>query len=150
MDRKTQQMLDEFNRAVIKFRGVYSEWSRRHGIGYHEMLVLYTIRDNGYCTQKQICDSYLLPRQTIHNVFVRMKKEGILVQKPGEGTGREKAFVLSQKGEVYAKGFLDSLNAVEEQAVKRMGEEKTGMMTGLVSEYGKILQEALDDRRREE
>lgn len=150
MDQKTQKMLDEFNRAIIKFRGVYSEWSRTHDIGYNEMLVLYTIRDNGYCTQKQICDNYLLPRQTINNVFTRMKKEGILVQKKREGTGREKVFVLSQKGEAYAKGFLDSLNAVEEQAVKLMGEEKIDAMTRLVLEYDEVLKRALDSSRQGE
>ena len=46
------KLLGDINRAVIQFRGVYSAWSKKHGISYNEMLVLYTIRDNGFCTQK--------------------------------------------------------------------------------------------------
>ncbi|MBE6851818.1 MAG: MarR family transcriptional regulator, partial [Ruminococcus sp.] len=44
MNQKTHQLLNDVNRAIIKFRGVYSAWSKKHGISYNEMLVLYTIR----------------------------------------------------------------------------------------------------------
>ena len=74
---KTRQWLDTINRAIVQFRGIYSAWSASHGISYNEMLVLYTIRDQGYCTQKQICDSYLLPRQTINHVIAAMRQAGI-------------------------------------------------------------------------
>ena len=73
MGKKKQQLFDEVNRAIIKFRGTYSEWSTRHGISYNEMLVLYSIREAGYCTQKQICENYLLPKQTINNVIIAIK-----------------------------------------------------------------------------
>ena len=52
MNKKTHQLLNDVDRAIIRLRGVYSAWSKKHGISYNEMLVLYTIRDNGYCTQK--------------------------------------------------------------------------------------------------
>lgn len=61
MNKESLKVVNDINRAIIKARGIYSEWSARHGISYHEMLVLYTIREFGFCTQKQICDSYLLP-----------------------------------------------------------------------------------------
>lgn len=145
MDIQTQKILNEFNRAIIKFRGVYSEWSRKHNISYNEMLVLYTIREWGYCTQKQICDNYLLPRQTINNVITKMRKEDILEQKQDKKTGREKVFILTKKGELYSKAFLNSLNCIEEQAVNIMGEKKIRSMTELVMEYDNVLSEALED-----
>jgi DNA-binding MarR family transcriptional regulator len=82
MNQKTHQLLNDVNRAIIKFRGVYSAWSKKHGISYNEMLVLYTIRDNGYCTQKMIGDSYLLPKQTINNVIIGMLKTDISLTHP--------------------------------------------------------------------
>ena len=62
------------------------------------MLVLYTIREFGFCTQKQICDSYLLPRQTVNHVISEMKKDGILVADLEKSTGKEKALVLTPEG----------------------------------------------------
>ena len=47
MKDETLAALAHINCAIIKFRGVYSLWSKKHGISYNEMLVFYTIRDQG-------------------------------------------------------------------------------------------------------
>ena len=145
MDLQTQQLVTGVNRAVIKFRGVYSAWSKRHDISYNEMLVFYTIRDEGFCTQKQICDSYLLPRQTMNHVFAKLRADGILQEVPELGQGREKAFVLSEKGTAYAGPLMESLNRLEEKAAKQMGHEKIRAMTDLVQEYDRFLTMALEE-----
>lgn len=145
MDHKTQRLLNGVNKAIIKFRGAYSAWSKKRNISYNEMLVLYTIRDDGYCTQKQICDNYLLPRQTINHVFLTMRKNGILEIHPKYRTGKEKVFVLSAKGKAYAQPFLDSLNQVEERAIQLMGEDKIREMTALVCQYDEVLNSSLEE-----
>ena len=82
MEVEIQQLMNDVNRAIIKFRGVYSSWSKKHGVNYNEMLVLYTIRDNGFCTQKQICENYLLPKQTVNHVITSMLTDGLLCDSP--------------------------------------------------------------------
>lgn len=147
MDKKKQQLLDDVNRAIIKFRGIYSEWSSRHGISYNEMLVLYTIREVGFCTQKQICDNYLLPKQTINHVITVLKENGFLQYDEAHSKGREKAFVLSPKGKEYAAPFLESLDAVESRALVLLGEEKLQALTGLLLEYDQVLNRAMEEAR---
>ncbi len=147
MGKKKQQLFDEVNRAIIKFRGTYSEWSTRHGISYNEMLVLYSIREAGYCTQKQICENYLLPKQTINNVITPLRNEGILEYDETHSRGREKAFVLSAKGKAYAAPFLESLDAVESKALKLLGEKKLKALTALLLEYDTALNRALEETR---
>ena len=139
------QLIREVNRGVIQFRGIYSLWSKRHNISYNEMLVLYTIRDEGFCTQKQICDSYLLPRQTMNNVFSKMHKDGIIEIDPAKGNGKEKAFVLTKRGKKYAAPFLASMNSVELYAAEIIGQEKLRQMIALVNEYDRALQTALNE-----
>lgn len=143
MNKQTHKLLDNVNRAVIKVRGVYSSWSKKHGIGYNEMLVLYTLRDNGFCSQKMICDSYLLPKQTVNNVIMGMAKDGRLIASPENDSGREKAYVLSEKGREYAKPLLASLNRLEEKAVRTMDRERIRLMTELLLEYNGVLNAAL-------
>ena len=145
MNRKTHQLLNDVDRAIIRLRGVYSAWPKKHGISYNEMLVLYTIRDNGYCTQKMICDSYLIPKQTINNVIGGMLKNGYLCDSAENGAGREKAYIFTDKGTAYAKPLLSSINTVEERAVKAMGYEKIQLMTELLCEYDRVLGNALTD-----
>ena len=52
MEKESLNLLNGINGAIIKFRGICSLWSNEHDISYHEMLVLYTIREHGFCTQK--------------------------------------------------------------------------------------------------
>ena len=144
MEKNKQKLFDNVNRAIIKFRAIYFEWSRRHNISYHEMLVLYTIRENGYCTQKQICDKYLLPKQTIHNIISNMRENGILIYDESLSVSREKVFVLSEKGREYAAPFLESLDLVESGAMEILGKEKLNKLIGLLLEYDMALNKAVN------
>lgn len=147
MEKEKLNLLSGVNQAIIKFRGIYSMWSSTHNISYHEMLVLYTIRENGFCTQKQICDSYFLPKQTINNVITSLKKEGILLHDEGYSKGREKAFILSDKGKDYAAPFLESLDTVENRALELLGKGKLQTLTNLLLEYDQALNLALEESR---
>lgn len=139
MDRNKAELLHELNRAIIKFRGSYSVWSNAQGISYHEMLVYYTIREYGFCTQKLICESYLLPKQTINNVFANLRKKGILLQDRARSTGREKAFVLSEAGKENYLQCIGKLDEAETDAFDRMGKEKMQALKDLFLEYDKAL-----------
>ena len=145
MDRKSLKLLAEINRAVIRFRGLYAAWSKEHGISYHELLVLYTIRDQGFCTQKQICDSYLLPRQTMNHVILDLRERGLLELCPEHCVGREKAFALSGQGKQYAKPLLEALNKMEMQALEVFGTENVRSMVEAVFAYDRALRDAMDE-----
>lgn len=147
MEKETLILLNGINQAIIKYRGMYSGWSNKHNISYHEMLVLYEIRDSGFCTQKQICENYLLPKQTINNVITAMRKDGILVYDESHSTGREKAFVLSDYGKQYAALLLASLNAVETRALDIIGKDTLQTLTNFMLEYDQALKTAFDEEK---
>ena len=147
MKKETLNLLNDINRAIIKFRGIYSMWSSVHGISYNEMLVFYTIREQGFCIQKQICENYLLPRQTINHVIAGLRENGLLQYSEEHSKGREKAFVLSAKGRDYAEPFLASLEAVESRALEKLGTDKLHTLTALLLEYDQALGDALDEQR---
>ena len=156
MEYKIQKLYDQVNQAIIRCRGVYSMWAKNNNVSYNRMLVLYTIREFGFCTQKQICDSYLLPRQTVNHVISEMKKDGILVTRKEETIMKKlltilcKALVLTPEGERYSEKLLYSLSRMEERAAKRLGEDKIRRMTELFMEYDQILEEALEETDDEE
>ena len=145
MDQQTKELWDQITRAIIKYRGIYAAWSKQHEISYNEMLVFYTIRDDGFCTQKQICDSYLLPRQTMNHVFAKLYADGIIEVSARHSVGREKAFVLTEHGRAYAEPLIESLNRMEEKAVALMGNDQLCAMKELVQAFDFALNAALDE-----
>ena len=142
---KTQQLHNRVNHAIIKCRGVYSQWAKQAGVSYNRMLVFYTIRDYGYCTQKQMCDQYLLPRQTMNNIVAALCREGLLQEDPARRQGREKAYVLTAAGADYSAKHLFSLNAIEDRAAEIFGKERIRAMADLVLEYDRALETALEE-----
>ena len=145
MDKQIQQLHDNVNHAIIKCRGIYSQWAKKCGSSYNRMLVFYTIREYGYCIQKQMCDQYLLPRQTMNNIVASLCQEGLLVEEPARRQGREKAYVLTAAGQDYSDRMLASLNTMEERAAQIIGQERIRTMTALVLEYDCALEAALGE-----
>ena len=146
MDERTQTALTALNRAIIRYRGLYARWSMAHDLGYHEMLVLYTIHESGYCTQKMISDNYLLPRQTIHNVISCMRRNDFLTVSKKDSKGREKAFVLTEKGEEYARPLLSDLLGMESDAVHAIGAKTAETIAALINTYTHALKSGMIQR----
>ena len=138
MDHEIQKLHDQVNQAIIRCRRVYSVWAKKNKVSYNRMLVLYTIREYGSCTQKQVCDSYMLPRQTVNHVITEMRKEGILAVSEEMSRGKEKALVLTER-------LLHSLSLMEERAAAQLGAERIRMMTELFMEYDRVLEDALEE-----
>ena len=144
MDAVAQQVLNGMNRAVIRYRTTYAQWTAQHHTNYHEMLIFYTIREQGYFTQKQVCEDFRLPRQTIHNVVAGMRRAGLLQHSPSLSIGREKAFTLTEQGKAYCAPLLGDLLAVEEAAIRQIGLEKMQAITDLLNEYDRAFHAAMD------
>lgn len=76
-----------------------------------------------------------------------LRQAGILEYDEALGTGREKAFVLTDKGSAYAAPFLRSLDTVEARALELLGEDKLLTLTGLLLDYDQALNQALEETR---
>lgn len=145
MDYEIQKLHDQVNQAIIRCRSVYSMWAKKNKVSYNRMLVLYTIREYGFCTQKRVCDSYLLPPQTVNHVITEMRKEGILEISLEKSCGKEKALVLTKSGEEYSEKLLYSLSIMEERTAQRLGMDKIKRMTELFVEYDQVMEEVLEE-----
>ena len=121
-------------------RGAYALWCREKGINYHELLVWYSFRNFGPCTQKQICEQYLLPKQTVHNIISDLKSKGYIYLQADEKNGRKKYIIPTASGEIYYHSIMDPLVTVEQSMVKQMGEKNLQTMTDLALHYGEILE----------
>ena len=140
MDHEIQKLHDQVNQAIIRCRRVYSVWAKKNKVSYNRMLVLYTIREYGSCTQK-----HMLPWQTVNHVITEMRKEGILAVSEEMSRGKEKALVLTESGEEYSERLLHSLSLMEERAAAQLGAERIRMMTELFMEYDRVLEDALEE-----
>ncbi len=154
MEQKSRTLLREIGSAVIRYREVYRDWCRLRGIPYHEMLVFYTIREKGSCTQKEICDSYALPKQTVHNIVRSLRAKGLLTMREGRGNRRERILLFTEEGKRRSASLLDPLLEQECCAVNAAGPENVESAIHLLRSFTEKLrlsmipeQEGSDERR---
>lgn len=146
MDTNTLKMLSDINFSIIKVRSIYASWSKNNNINYHEMLILYSLRDNTACTQKQICDSYFLPKQTINNIVTDLKEKGYIRLTADKFNKKLKVLELTDEGKKYSDKYMNSLKEKEEKAVQIFGFEKLNQIVLLLNEYGNILDNFINNK----
>ncbi len=147
MNEQIRSLMSNVNTSIIQIRGAYAAWAKEHGLNYHETLIFYAMRDNEECTQKQIADSYRLPKQTVNNIITTLKKRGYIELVYGENNRKEKILKLTETGQAYYNRIMESIMKFEQMASERMGEERIRQMTDIAMEFGKILEDTIQIQR---
>ena len=123
-EKDFHQILEEYYAVFIKINGIYSAFAKEKELSYHALFILYAIyhSENG-CTPKEICDKWLIPKQTINSVLRIFDKRGFVFYETCSQDRRNKKVMLSTEGLTYAKPLLDDLYSIEKAAFKKMGDE---------------------------
>ena len=137
MNSETQKVLVKLNQSIIKIRGAYALWSKDNNITYPEMLVFYSLRKGGNCSQKTICENYLLPKQTINNTIKSLL--GRKLVQFNKISSQEKILSLTIEGKEYSNNLMSSLEKIENTAVKEIGQKNLISMIQTALLYGDLL-----------
>lgn len=148
MNEEIRLLMSNVNTSIIQIRSAYAMWAKVHGLNYHKVLIFYAMRDNEECTQKQIADSYRLPKQTVHNIITSLKKEGYLELVSSKKNGKEKVLALTERGRAYYEDIMEPIMEFEELATYKMGIEEIRQMTSLAMKFGQILEESITQQER--
>lgn len=148
MTTEKRALLNGVNSGIIRIRGAYAAWCSANGLNYYVMLVFYSLSYDKLRTQKEICDAYRIPKQSLNNVITTLRKDGYLELVPDEKNRREKVLILTEKGRTYAEEKMSSLKEMEEESIRLMGEEDMKMMIRLSARYSEILEDLMEQERK--
>lgn len=70
------------NIALSGTLDLYRIWAKKHQLNYNALVILYTLNDYKKCTQKQICEWWALPKQTVHGILLDFEKKDISLLQP--------------------------------------------------------------------
>ena len=143
MEINFKNSLIDFNMYINQIRGSWVQLAKKFNINYHEMLLMYHLYRHGSCTQKLICEYYLLPKQTVNNIVMDMKERAFIEMGFAENNRKEKVLVLTDAGKEYISSLVSSMNKVEENMAGKMGEENLSQLANLLVEYGNIIREEI-------
>ena len=114
---------------------LYEDYARKSGISYNSLYILNAILYTENCTQKQICEKTLLPKQTVNNVITSFFKSGYIELREFPENRRVKTIHLTEKGMQYAQTLIPHIHEADCKAMEALSEEQQDMLLKLMDTY---------------
>lgn len=144
MDHSIRSQIQSINVVLSSILDIYGIWAKKNGLSYNALAVLYTLDSLEECTQKQICASWALPKQTVHGILQEFEKKGYVVSHPNLENKRERLLSFTETGQAYANTVLEPLYRMEERAMEQMGEGLRQMFVESNTSYCRLLRQEVD------
>ena len=134
MRTRQGENLKKYNYLYRKMDDFYRLAAQKSGLSDSAFWILYTICEYGNgCLQRDVCNTFYVNKQTVHSSVRRLEEGGYLYLKSGKG--RDKHIFLTEAGERLIEEKIAPFVAVENAALKELGERETDEMLRLTERY---------------
>lgn len=133
------------NTALSGTLDLYRIWAKKHQLNYNALVILYTLDDYQTCTQKQICDWWALPKQTVHGILLDFEKKGYLTVTANSENKRERLIRFTEEGKAFAASILEPLHEMEESAMEKLGPLQRQQLIASNTKYYELLKEEIEN-----
>ena len=145
MDKLIREQIEAINSTMNRINELYAKWAKKHGLNYNSLMIIYAMYEMKICTQKQICNEWMMPKQTVNSIFMELRDKGYLIFETDSTDKRERRARFSDTGLQYAKNILEGLLQIEENVMKKMGKEACNWMLVTNQEYCRIFETEVDN-----
>lgn len=138
---------DELGHCIGEIDNTVDYWIAKLGLNYNHFAVLYSLADTmaSGCTQKQICEDWYLPKQTVFNICKEYKEKGWIEFAESANDKREKIMHLTELGKTQAEPILHATHSVSELAFAEFGDEKIAQLFTLMREFSTTFKQKIDE-----
>lgn len=133
------------NTALSGTLDLYRIWAKKNQLNYNALVILYTLDDFKSCTQKQICQWWALPKQTVHGILLDFEKKDYIAITANKENKRERLITLTDSGKEFARAILEPLYKMEENAMKKLGSELRNQLIQSNTRYYELLKEEIEN-----
>lgn len=123
-----KEHVHRFFQIMQKMDSVYEEYARKNGLTYMSMYILETLYDRRECTQKEISEVTLYPKQTVNMVIKSFLEKGWVFLEQSNGDKRSKHVRLTDEGEIYARAIFEPFWGATYSAFDELDNEKRDVM----------------------
>lgn len=114
----------EFGRSIYRVDGFYAEYAKKCNVKENLLWILYALNDGKEHSQKEICDSWDLPRSTVNTIMKELENDDYVMLNQIKGEKRELNVVLTLNGKEYADNLLSELYEIERKTYERLKSHK--------------------------
>lgn len=140
MDEKLKEQLDVVATVISKVNGLYHKWAQKHEVNYYLAKVLCALHIKDAITQKHICESFEIPKQTVNNIISSLKHDGYVTLESSTTDKREKIIKLTEGGKIYVEENMTNLYILDEKVINRIGQNLFQQLIESMTAYADALE----------
>lgn len=135
--------VEVLTKQVKEISSIYHYAAKKYGLSDGEFCVLYSlIIMNDEFTQKNLCDIWSFPKQTVNSIINNLIKKDYVVLEIKDDSNK-KVIKLTDSGLKYTENIINKIFAAEKKALQMMSEEDRKLFVELSTLYTKNLREAM-------
>ena len=131
--------------AWAKGNALYVRFANQLGVGYPELMVLYTLVMFGSMTQKEISEYVGLLKPTVNTVVRDLKKREYLVLEQCRADKRERLVSLTPSGQTYAENLIQPVLKAEAQTYEKIGSERIQKMYDTMELFNLLFEKEMEE-----
>ncbi len=136
---KLHQLSAQYNALWIETNQLYETWARQRGMSLYELLVILSIVEaDGTVLQKDICQRFAIPKQTVNAIIKTLTDKGWLELKVSEQDRRSRNLCLTTEGSAQADQIAQALQA---QVWLRLGLDRAEQLIEHTALYNRHFKE---------
>ena len=141
-DFLTENYIHRYNTLWRETSVLYEDWAKKRGISYFELLTILSVTEaQSPCTQKDICDQWILPKQTVNSVLANLVKRGWVRLSPSPKDRRNKEILLTGEGKIAAAKIAGDLQEKENAVWLKLGKKRADEMLENTAIYNQFFKE---------
>jgi len=113
MKSKVQEQILQFNRIFKRYDDIYRQAARKFEIPELALWVLYALREQPGCTQKDLVDLLLQSKQSIHTALRSLVRDGYVRLEYSEENRKSKHIHLTEAGKKLSASTADKIVCAE-------------------------------------
>lgn len=147
MDSNVQNQIVKFNCLFKQYDDIYRSVAKKFDMPELALWILYTLREKDKCTQKDLVDMLLHPKQSIHSALRTLVKDGYVVLECPETNRKSKYIHMTKKGIALAEDTADKIVCAENRAFLTLTDEERKTVLNLFERLSIALHEEMQKVR---
>ena len=137
---------EQLGRQISEVDHVIDRWIKKLGLNYNSYAVLYSLAssEDFKTTQKQICEDWMLPKQTVFNVCKEFRERGWIELIDSPHDKRERILHLTPQGKAKAMPVFHASQTLSERTFNIFGEERSARLFTLLAEFCEACGQEID------
>lgn len=137
--------IDQLGMLSTQVYQLYADWAKKQGIHINMLAVFYMLNKYKRCTQKQVCDEWIVPKQTISTLCKQLQQQGFIRFDASSQDKREKMMELTDKGHLFAHPILTKLHQLEQQLLAEFKEQEMMKLIDGLQRFTLLFKQIVDE-----